>query len=237
MTTPAEDSEPTRAQLERVAFGRAETPAEIAAAQDALRRLVETDAASVAIERETAAHEVEPEPDVVDDAHEVETPVPVRRRRTLVPLLIVVGLFAGAAIGVLVTRSEPVVPIGSEAAASATPTPAPTPDPTAAFRLLLVPQTKADKAFPLPISSGPSTIQSASIHRVLSTPDGATLWVGRSDTGICLMWSRAHPTDDGIAGGVTCAAPSAFARHGLTLSDGANTWSWNGIAFTTTMTD
>jgi hypothetical protein len=233
MAAPDDDSAPTRAELERIAFGRAQTPIEIAAAQDALRRLVEADAASVALERPAATPEVVPEPAILEDPSDVQ--LPARRRKTLVPLLIVVGLFAGAAIGILVTRPEPVASIESGAAASGAPSPAPTSDAAAALKSLLTPQTKADKAFPLPITSGPSTIQSASIHRVLTAADGATLWVGRSDTGICLMWSRARPTDDGIGGGVTCAAPAEFAKHGLTLSEGANSWSWNGVAFTTTL--
>jgi hypothetical protein len=234
MTAPSGDSEPTRAALERVAFGRAETPAEVAAAQDALRQLVETDVASVTAARPVEDPVIVPEPAIPESSHEDQ--FPTRRRRTLVPVLVIVGLFAGAVIGLLAARTESAPPTGA-AAASSTPTAEPTPDAAAALKSLLVPQTKADKAFPLPISSGPSTIQSASIHRILTAADGATLWVGRSDTGVCLMWSGAHPTDGGIAGGVDCEAPSVFAKRGLTLSEGAYAWSWNGIAFTTVVTN
>jgi hypothetical protein len=228
---PPEDSEPTRAELERMAYGRAETPIEIAAAQDALHQLVEADAASVAAARPVEEPAIVPGPTVPESSYEDR--FPTRRRRTLVPLLVIAGLFAGAVIGLLVTRPESQSPTG--AAASSTPTAQPTPDAAAALKSLLVPQTKADKAFPLSIGPGPSTIQSASIHFVLTAADGATLWIGRSDNGVCLMWSGAHPTDGGIAGGVVCKAPNEFARRGLTLSEGAYTWSWNGVAFTTTV--
>jgi hypothetical protein len=232
MTAPVDDSNPTRAQLERVAFGRAETPAEIAAAQDALRRLVEADAALAAVEREVAMPEVVPEPPVHDDVPDVE--IPARRRKTLVPLLLVVGLFAGAAIGILVTRPQSTPSIVADAGSS-TPTPTPTANAAAALKSLLVPQTEADKGYPLPGSTSPFAIQPASVHRILTSPDGTTLWTGRSDTGICLMWSRDDATNGGIAAESTCAAPSEFAKSGLTVSERGYAWTWNGIVFTTTV--
>jgi hypothetical protein len=146
----------------------------------------------------------------------------------------VVGLFAGAVIGILVTRPEQTTPIGG-AAVSGTPTPASTANAAAALKSLVAPQTKADKGFPLPAYSGTAPIQPASVHRILTSSDGATLWIGRSDTDICLMWSRHDPTDGNIEGGETCSTPTQFATQGLTLSEGSNGWTWNGIAFTTTL--
>ncbi|HMH59294.1 MAG TPA: hypothetical protein VK537_08945 [Galbitalea sp.] len=238
MTAPADDSEPTRAQLERIAFGRAESPAEIAEAQDALRRLVEADAASVAVERERERErevtmpEVTPGPAIHEDLPDVKVPAP--RRKTLVPVIVVVGLFAGAAIGVLVAHPAASPSIGA-APASSTPAPAPTADAAAALKSLLVPQTEADKEYPLPGSTTPFAIQPASVHRILTSPDGTTLWTGRSDTGICLMWSRDDTTNGGISAESTCATPSEFAKSGLTLSERGYAWTWNGILFTTTV--
>ncbi|HEX4401954.1 MAG TPA: hypothetical protein VHZ98_11545 [Galbitalea sp.] len=232
MTTPDDDGTPTRADLERIAYGRAETPTQIAAAQDALRRLVEDDAASTVIVAPPTIPDVVPDPVAPEELY--ADPAPLRRRRTLVPLLIVVGLFAGAVIGILVTRPEQTTPIGG-AAVSGTPTPASTANAAAALKSLVAPQTKADKGFPLPAYSGTAPIQPASVHRILTSSDGATLWIGRSDTDICLMWSRHDPTDGNIEGGETCSTPTQFATQGLTLSEGSNGWTWNGIAFTTTL--
>jgi hypothetical protein len=233
MTTPVESGGPSRKELERAAFGRAETPAEIAAARDALRCLVEADAASAVLTHPPAAPETPPIPPV-ESRDEAE--IPTRRRRTLVPLIILIGLFAGAVIGILVTRSEPALSIGGGPATSTTPTPEPTPDPAAALRSLLVPQTTADKGYPLPEGSGPFPIQPASVHRIMTAADGAILWAARSDTEICLMWTHRSPSD-GIEGGMACAAPSEFETTGLSISEGGTNWSWNGIAFTTTIGD
>jgi hypothetical protein len=236
MTTPDDGAEPTRAELERVAFGRAETPAEVAAAQSALRRLVHSDAAAAAAAR--AAAQPVAEPEVVDVALVPvgEEPASRPRRRTLIPLLVVVGLFAGAAVGVLATRPEATTTTPG-ASATTTPTPTPTPNAVLALKSLLAPQTKADKDYPFLVASGHGAIQPASVHRIMTAPDGAVLWVGRSDTGVCMMWSRPDKTDDGIAGASTCAAPAEFDSSGLTLSDGPNSWTWNGIDFTTTLTN
>jgi hypothetical protein len=229
VATPEDDLEPDRAQLERVAFGRAETPAQVAAAHEALRQLVDADAAKAEAARAAAVEEYVPEPDVTE--HFFEEPEVPQRRRSLIPLLVVAGLFAGALTGVLVTRADFVASTPA-AEPTAVATPEPTPDPAAALKSMMAPQTAADKQYPFLHGTTPGAIQPASIHRVLIAADGATLWVGRSDSGICMMWSRPDVTDSGIAGAATCASPSEFGRNGLTLSEGVNAWSWNGIDFT-----
>lgn len=234
MTTPDDERPPTRAELERLAFGRASTPAEIDAAQAALRRLVDEDAATADAARVAAQPAVVPEVVVVDYDPVAEQPRPVPRRRTLVPLLVVVGLIAGCTVGFLVTRPGPAATPGS-ATASETPTPVPTPDAAEALKSLLLPQIAADKNYPFLAGSGRGAIQPASVHRILTAPDGAALWVGRTDSGICMMWSRMDTTDAGIAGAATCDSPGDFAKQGLTLTDGSDTWSWNGLYFTTTL--
>jgi hypothetical protein len=236
MTTSDEDNAPTRAELQRIAFGRAQTPAELDAAHAALRRLVDEDAAVAAAAHPAPEPAAVPETIVVEYDPVAEEPKPAPRRRTLIPLLVIVGLFAGAVVGIMVTRPELAATPGA-ASASDAPTPAPTPDATAALKLLLLAQTKADKDYPFLVSSGHGAIQPASVHRIMTATDGATLWIGRSDSGICLMWSRTDTTDSGIAGAVTCASPGEFDKNGLTLSDGQNRWSWDGLQFTTTLGD
>jgi hypothetical protein len=231
MPIESDDSEPTRAELERIAFGRAESAAEIAAAQDALRRLVEADAAAAPTAAPADVPAVAPDPAARENLD--EDPLPRPRRRTLVPLLVVVGLFACAVVGVLVTHPASTSSIG--AAASGTPTPLATANAAAALKSLLVSQTRADKEYPLPEGSGANPIQPASVHRILTAPDGTTLWTGRSETDICLMSTRHLSSNGSIGGTITCATPGEFARSGLSLSDGANSWTWNGIQFTTTL--
>jgi hypothetical protein len=240
-----DDDSPSRAQLERIAFGRATTPLEIEAAQEALERLAAQDAAraearaSAAAPRAGvasavaggAADESTAEADIEAEPRE-EVP---GRRRSLVPLLVVVGLFAGALGGVLLAHAEgtSIDPATADATGS-TPTPAPTADAGAALKSLLVPQTKADKEFPLQSASTTLDIQPASIHRILTAADGATLWTGRTDTDICLMWTAASRSAQS-SGGIGCATPIAFADGGLKLSEGLITWTWDGTNFTTTL--
>jgi hypothetical protein len=236
-----DDDSPTRAQLERTAFGRADTPAEIAAAEEALEQLVALDATLAAARLAAASPVSETVPagpgDAPVDDGPVAGPVPdaPRRARSLVPLLVLVGLFAGAVGGVLLAHAQgaSIDPTTADQAAS-TPSPAPTADAGAALKSLLVPQTKADKAFPLQSASTTLDFQPASIHRILTAADGATLWTGRTDTDICLMWTEPTSASDST-GGIGCATPTAFADGGIKLSEGLITWTWNGTAFTTTL--
>jgi hypothetical protein len=243
-----DDDSPSRAELERVAYGRADSDEQRAAAQDALRRLVERDAAaaqspSTPIPPVLPVLPVEPTPPENDVASvepdATSTNQPPRARRSLLPLAIVIALFVGAVGGVLLAHTR----AGSVSAASAdatgsTPTPAPTADAGAALKSLLLPQSKADKGFPLQSVSSTLNIQPASIHRILTAADGATLWTGRTDTDICLMWT-APPTHQGDSadGGVGCATPTAFANGGLTISEGLVSWTWNGRSFSTSIAD
>ena len=266
----------TRAQLERIAFGRADTPAEISAAQDALAKLVTQDAALARAAHAETAHvqTARSAPAAAGQAQErfgagailqaqTRSPgenesgdldAPVRdaalrdesrpstrsgsqrvRRRSLLPLLVLTGLFAGAVGGVLLARAQAtnVEPLPA-AAAGSTPTPAPRADAGAALASMLVPQSSADKQFPLSGTLTTFDIQPASVHRILTTSDGATLWTGRTDTDICLIWT-ASGRADGSTGGIGCATPLAFANGGVSVSEGLVTWSWNGTAFTTTL--
>ncbi len=236
---------PTRAELERIAYGRAASDEQRAAAQDALERLVERDAEATQSQPTTIPPVLPVEPTPPDnDVASVEpdatsTNQPPRARRSLVPLLIVVGLFVGAAGGVLLAHTQG----GSVGAATAdatgsTPTPAPTADAGAALKSMLVPQTADDKGFPLQTVSSTLDIQPASIHRILTAADGATLWTGRTDTDICLMWTAAAAHQgDSADGGIGCATPTAFANGGLTVSEGLVSWTWNGRSFITSIAD
>jgi hypothetical protein len=244
MTVP-DDGSPTRRELELLAFGPASTPEEVRAAQDALEQLVARDAATSAtanLAQEAEATEqpaenstenpVGDEPDV--DEPDVD-PGAGHRRRQLAPLLIVVALFVGAGIGVVVERSQSTV--GGSIAADAvgrTPTPSPVANAAAALKSLVVPQTRADTTYPLPNYSTTLDIQPASIHRIMVASNGATLWTGRSDTDICLMWT-APRAGQAVDGGIACATPTAFARGGLTISKGLVSWAWDGEKFTTTI--
>jgi hypothetical protein len=237
----ADDESVARAQLERLAFGRADSEAEVSAAQDALEQLAALDARAAALRQPAATAEGDAsaavaEKTAVDVEAEADATAPVQRRgRSLAPLLVVIGLIAGAIGGVLVAHSggASIDPTTADATGS-TPSPAPTADAGAALKSLLVPQTKADKAFPLQSASTTLDIQPASIHRILTAADGATLWTGRTGTDICLMWT-APARLDGSAGGIGCATPTAFADGGIKLSEGLVTWTWDGTTFTTTV--
>ena len=233
-----DDGAPARDALERIAFARAETPEEIAAAQDALKQLVALDAAAD-VPDAASIPDSEAEIDPVTEMHESAPAIdeededrPVRRPRSLIPLLLVIGLFVGAVAGVLIAhlQDSPSTTIGS--APTATPTPH-RGDASAALQSLLVLQTTPDLKFPLKSYAATLNIQPTSVHRIMNISDGATLWAARTDTDICLLWSEPSTGTDQL-GGASCATPAAFDISGLTLSEGSVTWSWDGTTFTTT---
>jgi hypothetical protein len=234
----SEDAESNaRARLQRIAFGRADSPAQQRAAQDALEELVARDAAVAEASRAMDAPQPEPVAQEQVEAEVEPSDRPGTRPRSLVALLVVIGLFAGGVAGVLIAHGQSGVvdPISADATGS-TPLPVPTADAGAALKSLLIPQTKADTQFPLKSAASSLDIQPASIHRIMTNADGATLWTARTGNDICMMWT-APGRADGNDSDFGCATPSAFANGGLRLTEGLTTWTWDGSTFTTTRTN
>jgi len=231
MATESDQTAPSRSELERIAFGRAQTPDEVAAAAAALQLLAADDEA-----RAVAIGPPAPEPDPEPAAVEPESPDAKveeraqRSRRSPVPLVVAAGLVAALILGVVLSHQSAGAPGAAHPAAAAVTSA----DAAAALKSLLATQTAADKSYPLPGYSAEMSIQPASIHRILTSSDGATLWTGRTDNDLCLMWTGTDPTAT-IGAGITCAAPRAFDASGLRLSEGITSWTWNGKAFTTTV--
>jgi hypothetical protein len=231
----ADDAEvPTRRQLERIAFGRADTPEELEAARNALEELAAQDAAEAEASRPLIVAEPEPVPQLVGPDSPAVVDAAPRRLPSRVALLVIVGLFIGGFGGVLIAHAQSgaVAQISADATGR-TPSPAPTADAALALKSLLVPQTSADKKFPLTGTETTLNIQPASIHRILTVADGATLWTSRTDNDICMMWSGSS-RDHGSTGGVACSTPTAFADGGLSLTEGLVMWTWDGTTFVTT---
>jgi hypothetical protein len=232
MATESEKTAPSRSELERIAFGRAQTPDEIAAAESALKLLVADDEAHAAA-AQAVATTPEPEQPVVEpetsDAA-LDTRASRPRPRSVVPLVVAVGLLAALILGVVLSHQAVGTPTSARHSGTATVSA----DAAAALKSLLVTQTAADKSYPLPGYSAEMSIQPASIHRILTSSDGATLWTGRTDNDLCLMWTGTDPTAT-IGAGIACAAPRAFDAGGLRLTEGITSWTWNGTAFTTTV--
>ncbi len=250
---PADETSERR-ELERIAFARPETSADAEAADEALRELVAQDEVAAAAAAAAAAlvSTVPPEPeqakDETSDPHDDElaavsgaaTPTATRRRRSLVPLLVLAGLAVGVGVGVLFAHAGSVAaspepnpstgvvtdfgftPIGPQFASA-----------SSALAELRSKQTAAD-VFPLPSFTTTLDIEPKSIHRILTTGDGLTLWTGRTSEDICLLFTGTDATSR-LDAGSNCATPSEFGTDGLTLSDGRDQWSWNGVAFTTTI--
>jgi hypothetical protein len=225
---------PTRRQLERIAFGRAHTPDELAAARNALEELSAQDAAAAEAAREPVVAEPEPVAQLVDSPAPSLVDVSPRPLPSRLALLVIAGLLVGGFGGVLLAHAQSgaVAQISADATGR-TPSPAPTADAALALKSLLIPQTGADKKFPLTGTETTLNIQPASIHRILTVADGATLWTSRTDTDICMMWSGSS-RDNGSTGGVACSTPTAFADGGLSLTEGLITWTWDGTTFITT---
>jgi hypothetical protein len=243
MTIPQGDDQ-RRAELERVAFGRASSPSEIAAARDALEQLVADDAASAGAgptwtsglvsEAEPPAIAADPfDSDEQTGVSSDETPADGRHRRSFAPLVLIAGLVVGAGIGALITHGQDAVSDSGTAGSISTSARPSAASASSARKSLDVPQTAADKTFPLPDYSTTLDILPTSVHRILTSSNGATLWTGRSKTDVCLMWTT-PPAGHAADGGISCATPEAFANGGLTISAGHTTWTWDGVTFTTT---
>lgn len=259
---PPADQADSRRELEKVAFARPGSPADEAAAADALRELVAMDEAALPIDPPVVDEAVSPEVPVrqgpdssadppMDPAAASETPGDAakpeasRRRRSLVPLIVLAGLAVGVASGLGFARAAPTVlasPISTPAPATGvessfgfTPIGPQYASASAATAALKAKQSAAD-VFPLPSFTKTLDVEPASIHRILTTNDGLTLWIGRTSEDICLLFSGPDATSS-LDAGSNCATPSEFGTDGLTLSDGKDQWSWNGVDFTTTVTN
>jgi hypothetical protein len=246
-----------RAQLERIAFGPADTDDEKAAADVALRRIVEADADARALalaqsQVPATAKPIMPaaagpdsatvaEPNTPLDVLDVldildvpdATPRP-RRRLPVLPAAAAAVLLLAVVVGVFLTRTPAGVPAAASTSTSS-PTPGVPNDPAAALKLLLLPQSTADTTFPMRYYAAALHIQPASIHIALETPAGEILWVGRAESDLCMMWTT-QPDDGSIEGGVKCVTPGEFSRGGIRLTHGNIVWTWNGVDFAVTGT-
>jgi hypothetical protein len=247
-----------RRELERVAFSRPTTDSQRDAAARALRTLVEADeaaaiaagppparAARVPVPVEAASKPIDAGADVYIPYEPVaesarKTP---NWRRALVAVIVLIGLAVGTVIGFAAARS----PLQSPFAGS-TPTPAHSgvlftqfvPGALSksqaagnlvdAINALGAARTSRD-VFPVPGLSKTLGLRAESVHRVMTTADGETLWIARAEYNICLVY-----TSSGRSGatGYACATPSGFTKGGISLSSANDEWTWNGDSFTTT---
>ena len=164
---------------------------------------------------------------------------------------LIVSLVIGLVGGIVVVRESPTLFTASAAGKSPVPEPAPTPTPSrtinpfafpptppkviAALHALGTTRTRLD-VFPEPSFLAATAVDSSTVHRVLTTDDGSTLWIGRTADRLCLLFSSVNPSPtQGIYAGSTCATPADFAQDGLVLQEGNDRWTWNGEHFTTTI--
>jgi hypothetical protein len=239
----------TRAHLERLAYARPATRHGEVAAENALRRLVEADEAA-AIATRPATPVLMPKegvhPTSLVESMAVEEPPPgkpiaLRSRRPRTPLVVAVCLVIGLAAGIVAARATPTL---FSAAPTATPDPTGTlftafapqalsvtegsGDMQAATTALDASQTPGD-VLPVEAQASRLGILPASVHRVLTTADGLTLWIARSSGDICLIYTGGTGQ---LGGAANCLSPSEFTQTGVTLQAGPELWSWNGASFT-----
>jgi len=229
--------------LRRIAFGRANTPEEHAAAAAAHEALARAEAEDSAAAAEAAAAEhaevgaAEPtdpgRPSVDDEPQPPDAPA----RVWIVPA--VVALVAGALLGGTATNLVRATPVAAPTAATSF-TPGSSPRPASA-----IPVT-AGAAF----TSGPGNLEGAegwfsrtqtdndlnelffgdptryvpeSIRLVQSTGSGE-IWVAKTpDGGLCLMAT----SKDG--GGGTCATADEFTQRGLAVGHATVQVAWDGV--------
>jgi hypothetical protein len=238
--------------LRRIAFGRATTPEEHAAAAAAHEALARAEAEVAAAAAEAAAAEAATAEHPAVDSARAETPPdiepdddllpasgeePARWRAWIAPALValVVGALAGGALTAVAGGS-----------AGATPTPAPTFTPGSSGRpAAAIPVTTSSSFVSGPghlraaerwfagrqreadkttlFQDSPTGIVAESTRLVESTPHG-DVWVAQSTAdGLCLIIG----SDDGSAG-ATCVTAEEFEAKGLTLGASHLQVAWDG---------
>ena len=104
-----------------------------------------------------------------------------------------------------------------------------------ALHALGSPQTASD-VYPLPSFLTETDIDPSTVHRIQTTADGSTLWIGRTPNTICLLFSSGNPfPTNGISAGASCPTTTQFSESGAVLQEGVDHWTWDGKHFTTTI--
>lgn len=238
-----------RRELERVAFARPGSSEDAAAAQAALRQLIAADesaaGARAAVEptisgvserglsRPESSTMLTTDVQEADDEDGEPGEPAIRKRRSLIPLVIVIGIVVGLGVGLIATRATPnLFPAATLAAQHPNASPNRTSgDATNALAELESPQTPRD-VFPNADFARSLHVRGTSVHRILETSGGQTLWVARSPSDICLMISLSDSKSN-IDAGASCVSIARFSKDGVTLGDGNSQWSWNGSTFVT----
>lgn len=259
MTTDSDDRERLD-QLRRVAYGRAHTPEEFAAAAAAREALADAEAKAEARESDALAAEPDPGPDaepasqpVVDETAE---PVGARHRGWVVPA--VIALVIGALVGGAGSRIAGATQASSPSVATSAPAPTFTPG-SSGLPAPSIPVT-SDSSF----ISGPGNLEAAEgwfrgrqseddintmfvgdemgvggqmdvvadSTRLVQSTAANDIWVAKtSGGGLCLIVS----SRDG-SGGAACGTAEEFAQNGLTLGQETLQLAWDGVRLATSTT-
>jgi len=166
---------------------------------------------------------------------------------------LIVSLVIGLVGGIVVVRESPALFAASTSKSGSVPEPfdgptrgpartidplgfPPTPPKVIAALHALGTKRSSLDDFPAPSFLTATAVDPSTVHRVLTTDDGSTLWIGRTADRLCLLFSSVNPSPtQGIYAGSSCATPADFAQDGLTLQEGNDRWTWNGERFTTTI--
>jgi hypothetical protein len=231
-----------RRSLERTAFGKPASGADVAAAQDALRELVAQDEATASADVPRLATAPAAPAPAAEPEHQVEETVDPPVRRRLFPLIAVVGFIAVFGVGFWLGRVAPTKPthvpnpsgsLFAEFAPSTTFQRVSTASSKSALAELAKPQTPAD-VLGRPDLTNTLGIETTSVHRILQVQGGLTLWTGRTTSAICLIFTGGSPASVGI--GASCATPKEFDQSGLEIQENGYAWTWDGTTFGTTST-
>jgi hypothetical protein len=222
------------ARLRRLAFGRASTPAEEAAAEDARRELALIDARAEerrrALDAAIAAVLDVPPPVEAPPTAPILDPQPPRRRSWLVPTLVGLGVGAALALGAVWS-----------AGGGATPAAVSTPSPTALDYFLGDPPEStrgpgdlaAAEAWFVREQTAEDLVGVGELRpefdrdsvRLVHSSGAARVWLARQVDGrYCLETTE---TESQITNG-TCVAADLFAEQGLTVSSNVLDAAWNG---------
>jgi hypothetical protein len=239
-----------RAELERRAYGRRETPAGQLDARLAQEALIELSRLETPLASELVAAPPEPEPSeqdadklvsVQDFTLAAEDARPRKKYGRGILILAIIGAFAagaGITAGIAAANRTVAVPAGPASSTVANPLPGtnfPVVNVGSADRWFSTSQTAADKYPNIPVRGMefvPSSTRLVENSNVIGS-----VWVARSSTpanGYCLMMISPEASDRTRSGEAQCASATTFLAKGLTLQNNGVSVRWTSTQITAT---
>jgi hypothetical protein len=233
-----------RRDLERLAYGRADSPQEeriAIAASQALAKLLDVRPTVVSAEQEIPAASVasEPSSSQVDqlsfgrdgEAAAVQAQRPRRVLVAVAAIFLLLGLIGGS-IATSVAHSSLPPASASTSKLTSSPTPQDSVSVVSVANRWFAGEQAATDKYPFAPPDDASFV-SASTRLVVNSSVFGQVWIAKkvgTASGYCLMTESLPLSDGGRGGTMTCASMRDFVLHGISMSvyDGSATVHWSG---------